>query len=82
MIKAKIEAILRDEFAPESLTVIDESAKHRGHEGAGEGGGHYRIKMVSKLFADKKRIEQHRMIYKSLDALFEAKEIHALAIEA
>jgi BolA protein len=82
MIKAKIEETLKREFNPESLTVIDESAAHRGHEGAKEGGGHYRVQITSNLFEGKALIERHKMVYQALDSFFQNKEIHALAIKA
>src|SRR5690606_12516200 len=45
---------------PESIEVIDDSARHAGHPGAREGGGHYEVTVVSPRFAGKSRIERHR----------------------
>ena len=36
---------------PESLDIVDDSAKHAGHAGAASGGGHYQLTIVSKQFA-------------------------------
>jgi BolA protein len=67
-------------LAPESLEVLDESAKHAGHEGA-RGGGHYRLTIVSPRFAGQPMQARHRMVYDALAPLMK-KEIHALAIKA
>jgi BolA protein len=82
MIKNQIEAILTQEFNPSLLSVIDESYLHKGHEGARTGGGHYRLKIVSKMFSNKSLIERHRLIYQALDSLFKSNAIHALIIQA
>ena len=76
LIREKLSAL-----APESLSVVDESAQHVGHEGAKGGGGHYRLVMVSGRFSGQPLQARHRMIYAALGALMH-KEIHALAIEA
>ncbi len=78
---ACIENVLRRSFAPEHLEVEDESHLHRGHPGAREGGGHFRVTLVSSRFEGAKRITRHRMVYDVLqDDL--GSEIHALAIHA
>lgn len=79
-VKSSIEQHLAA-LAPESLEIVDESAKHAGHEGAKGGGGHYRLTIVARAFAGKPLQERHRMIYRALGALMH-KEIHALAIRA
>ena len=66
---------------PESLEVLDESAKHVGHEGAKGGGGHYTVTIVSPAFAGKPVQARHRMVYAALGPMMH-KEIHALAIKA
>ena len=68
-------------LAPESLSIDDESALHAGHEGAKGGGGHYRLRVVSRAFAGKSLAARHRMVYDALGALMKH-EIHALAISA
>lgn len=77
--KAKIENILREQFQPQYLEVIDDSAKHAGHAGAKQG-GHYNIIIVSSAFEDIKLIDRHRMIYEVLKPIKD--KIHALAIQA
>jgi BolA protein len=66
---------------PESIEILDESAKHAGHEGAKGGGGHYQVTIVSREFAGRPLQARHRMVYDALGPLMK-KEIHALAIKA
>ena len=68
-------------LAPESMELLDESGNHIGHEGAKNGGSHFRLDIVSRQFAGKSRLERHRMVYRALAALMQ-REIHALAINA
>jgi BolA protein len=79
---AQLEARLRDLLQPTELEVIDESAAHAGHAGAGaEGyGTHFRVRIASPLFAGKPRVARHRLVYDALQ-LFIAQGLHALAIE-
>jgi BolA protein len=73
-----IRARLEHAFAPAALEVIDEGHLHIGH--AGEGTGHFRVRIASDAFAGKARVQQHRMVYEALDDLL-GHGIHALAIE-
>jgi BolA family transcriptional regulator, general stress-responsive regulator len=66
---------------PESLEVVDDSARHAGHEGARDGGGHYSLVIVSKRFSGKPIQLRHRMVYDALGPMME-RDIHALAIKA
>jgi BolA protein len=69
-------------FAPESLSVVDESHLHAGHAGARPGGEtHYRIYIVSEAFSGKSRVDRHRMINATLASEL-AGTVHALAIHA
>ena len=79
---AALEARLREVLQPTALEVIDESAAHAGHAGAGaEGyGTHFRVRIASPLFAGKPRVARHRLVYDALQ-LFIAQGLHALAIE-
>lgn len=82
MSAASIDAIrgrLEGAFAPATLEVIDEGQLHVGH--AGEGTGHFRVRIASAAFAGKSRVQQHRMVYDALADLM-GHGIHALAIEA
>jgi len=79
--RERIEARLREVFAPLELHVEDESARHRGHAGAASGGGHFAVTIVAERFRGVPRLQRHRMVY---DALAEElrREIHALAVDA
>jgi len=66
---------------PEALDIVDESAHHAGHAGARDGGGHYRLTIVSRQFAGKPVQARHRMVYEALGTMMH-KDIHALAINA
>jgi BolA protein len=73
---------LRKAFAPDSLTVEDESHRHEGHAGHRPGGEtHFRLYIVSEAFRGKSRIERHRMINAALAGEL-AGGMHALAIHA
>jgi BolA protein len=73
---------LTDAFAPATLEVSDESHLHEGHSGHRDGGEtHFRVHIVSELFAGKSRIERHRMVNAALADEF-ANGVHALAIRA
>lgn len=74
-----IRARLTAAFAPTELEVIDEGHLHIGH--AGEGKGHYRVRIVSAAFAGATPIKRHRMVYAQLADLMDH-GIHALAIDA
>lgn len=73
-----IRACLQHAFAPTELEVIDEGHLHIGH--AGEGTGHFRVRIASAAFAGKTRVQQHRLVYDALGDLM-GHGIHALAIE-
>ena len=66
---------------PEQIEIVDDSHLHAGHAGAREGGGHYRLKLVSREFAGKSTVARHRMIYSALGDMMKH-EIHALTITA
>lgn len=70
---------LRAALAPSELEVLDEGHKHAGH--AGEGKGHFHVRIVSAAFAGCLPIKRHRMIYAALDGLMDH-GIHALSIDA
>jgi BolA protein len=76
---AQIRERLQAAFAPTELDVVDEGHKHAGH--AGEGKGHFHVRIVSTAFAGQLPIKRHRMIYAALDGLMD-QGIHALSIDA
>jgi len=86
-IEESIREKLGKAFAPVSLIVENESAKHAGHAGArdhlGErtGDTHFRVVVVSGTFEGKSLVERHRQVNAVLkDEL--GGPVHALAIKA
>lgn len=69
------------DLAPEELSIVDESHKHAGHEGARDGRGHFRVRIVSSKFTDVPLLKRHQRIYAALGDLMQT-DIHALALDA
>jgi len=70
---------LSQTLAPSELEVIDEGHLHAGH--AGEGKGHFHVRITSAAFAGQLPLRRHRMVYAALDGLMDH-GIHALSIDA
>jgi BolA protein len=66
---------------PEQIYIVDESARHAGHEGAKSGGGHYLLTIVSREFSGKSALVRHRLVYTVLKEMMH-KDIHALSVKA
>lgn len=66
---------------PEQVEITDDSAKHAGHAGARDGGGHFRLRIVASCFAGISVIARHRLVYDALGSLMK-REVHALSIDA
>ena len=66
---------------PTVIDIIDDSARHAGHAGARDGGGHSRLSITAACFAGRKTMERHRLVYDALGPLMK-REIHALGITA
>ncbi|ARO89152.1 BolA family transcriptional regulator [Nitrosospira lacus] len=66
---------------PEQIQIMDESARHAGHEGAKSGGGHYVLTIVSREFFGKSLLARHRLVYTALKEMMH-KDIHALSVKA
>jgi BolA family transcriptional regulator, general stress-responsive regulator len=81
MAEATIDRIRRllAALEPLELQIEDESDRHVGHPGARQGGGHYRLRMVSPRFPGLTRLQRHRLVYDCLDVLMPG-QIHALAM--
>lgn len=77
---ARIEQILRQEFAPALIDVQDESHRHAGHAGARPGGEtHYAVLLVAESFVGQSRVARARAVHARLEAEF-ANGLHALAL--
>lgn len=77
----RIRSVLEEAFTGARVTVVDDSARHVGHAGARDGAGHFGVRIESKEFTGRSRLERHRLVYKALAAML-PREIHALNIEA
>ncbi|MFA0923367.1 BolA family protein [Xanthomonas fragariae] len=77
----RIRIALQTALAPSELEVVDDSHRHAGHAGARDGRGHFNVRMVSAVFADKPQLARHRAIYAAVGEMMQT-DIHALSIEA
>lgn len=75
-----IEARLAAAFPVLELAVEDQSHRHRGHPGAADGRGHFRVRLVSSAFAGQPALARHRAVHAALAGLMQT-EIHALALD-
>jgi BolA protein len=82
-VRARIEATLRENLAPERLDVINESHQHAGHQPdmSGDGETHMRVRIVSEAFTGMSRLDRHRTVNALLKPELDA-GLHALAVEA
>jgi BolA protein len=72
---------LQRTFQPTRLDVINESHLHAGHRTSpGTGESHFRVLMVSAVFAGKSRLQRHRLVNEALAAELKGK-VHALALD-
>jgi BolA protein len=81
-----VAAAIRDKLTatlkPLRLEVIDDSAQHAGHAGARPGGqSHFRVIIVSPLFAGLSRVARQQLVYAALTQEL-AGPVHALSITA
>jgi len=77
---AAIRARLEHALAPQQLEVTDESHLHAGHEGARDGRGHFRVRIVAAAFAGVRPVQRHQLVYAALGDLMQT-DIHALALD-
>src|SRR5262245_57568702 len=84
-VQMSVETTIREKllqmFQPTRLDVVNDSHLHAGHRGSpGTGESHFRVLMVSALFAGKSRLQRHRMVNDALATELQGK-VHALALE-
>ena len=81
-VAAAITRKLEHALAPEHLTVVDESHRHEGHDGArASGETHFRVEIVSAGFDGLSRLERQRLVYQILSQEL-AGPVHALSMTA
>ena len=78
-IREAIHDALVDAFAPTVLEVINESDNHSVPRGSDT---HFKVVVVSDVFAGESPVARHRMINKALAGQLVPGRVHALAIEA
>jgi BolA family transcriptional regulator, general stress-responsive regulator len=78
-VMAQMRLALERAFAPSTLEIIDDGARHLGHAAAGR--GHFRLLIVSEAFRGRAPLERHRLVYAALTPLL-ASSVHALNITA
>ena len=77
-----LRAKLDQAFRPERLSLVDESRLHAGHAGARPGGeSHFRLEIVSPVFAGLSRLERQRRVNAVLAEEL-AGPVHALSVTA
>lgn len=80
-IEESIKHKLINAFHPDFLEIINDSSRHAGHAGSPKtGASHFTIKMVSKVFKGKTRLECHRLVYAVLEEELKS-GIHALQLD-
>ena len=81
-VAAAIDSKLRRALEPESLDIVDESERHRGHSGWREGGEtHFRLTIIARAFDGASRLARHQMVNQALAEEL-AGPVHALSIAA
>jgi BolA protein len=81
-VEQEIRRLLTDAFAPSSLAVINDSARHHGHAGDdGSGESHFTVEIESSAFAGVPRLQRQRMVNQALGDI-PGQRVHALAVKA
>ncbi len=78
----RLREVLQRGFDPQRLDIVDDSARHAGHAGAGpDGESHFTITIVSPAFAGLSRVERQRRVYAALAEELSG-PVHALSLKA
>jgi BolA protein len=76
----RIRAKLAEGLRPQTLDVVDDSARHAGHAGHRPGGEtHFDVMVVSSAFAGQSRVARQRLVYRLLAEELRG-GVHALAL--
>jgi BolA protein len=69
-------------LVPSRVELVDDSEAHRGHGGYNPAGeSHFSLRIESRAFAGKSRVERQRMVYAAIGDLMKER-VHALTIRA
>ena len=74
----KIKARLNEVMDIDYLSIVNDTAKHVNHKNY-DGGGHFKLEVVSSAFEGLSLLEQHKLVYKALEGMIK-KEIHAVSL--
>ena len=77
MIIERIKNLLESNLNIHSISIDDLSHKHKNHNN--EGGGHYKINLISDDFENISLLDRHKKIYMILKDMIK-KEIHAVSL--
>jgi BolA protein len=81
-VAAEMLARLNAALSPTAIELSDDSEQHRGHGGYNPAGeSHFSLRIESRAFAGKSRVERQRMVYAALGDLMRER-VHALSIKA
>ena len=61
------------------LSIVNDTAKHVNHKNY-DGGGHFKLEVVSSAFEGLSLLQQHKLVYKALEGMIK-KEIHAFSMK-
>lgn len=79
----KIRQVLETELEPQSLEIIDESDKHRGHSGwRASGETHFKVTIISDRFKGMDLLGRHRLVLSVLQVVMSESGLHAISIFA
>ena len=78
MVKDKIIALIESNINVEYISIRDRTAGHKHHKHY-DGGGHYKLHVVSDDFSNMSLLKRHQIIYKLVNHMIQ-KEIHALSM--
>ena len=82
VIAEAIRAKLTEAFRPNRLEVEDDSARHKGHAGAREGGeSHFNVLIEADAFTGTPKLARQRLVYRTLAEEL-AGPVHALSVKA
>ena len=77
-----IRAKLTEAFRPSRLEIEDDSARHKGHAGARDGGeSHFNVLIEADAFLGAPKVARQRLVYRALAEEL-AGPVHALSVKA
>ena len=78
MVKDKIISLIENNINVEYISIRDRNSGHKHHKHY-DGGGHFKLHVVSDDFKNMPLLKRHQVIYKLVNHMIQ-KEIHALSM--